>query len=55
MTSGSVFQPPFAASEAQWHEMRAMRKSQGKGTGKGARSGSKSADGDKGRMSGGKG
>ena len=54
-TSGPKIHPQFAASEAQWHEMRAMRQSQGKDTGKGARSGSKSADGDKGRMSGGKG
>ena len=53
--SGPFFHPQFAASASQWHEMKAMRKSQGKGTGKGVRPGWKSADGDKGRMSGGKG
>jgi len=57
--SGPFFHPQFAASASQWHEMKAMRKSQGKGTGrgtgKGARPVSKSADGDKGRLSGDKG
>ena len=53
--SGPLFHPQFATSESQWHKMKAMRKSQGKGTGKGVRPGSKSTDGDKGRMSGGKG
>ena len=49
MTSGSVLQPPFAASESQRHDMRDMRKRHGKAQGKGVRPGSKSADGDKGR------
>ena len=53
--SGPLFHPQFAASASQWHEVKAMRKSQGKGTGKGVRPVSKSADGDKGRMSGDKG